>query len=244
MSSKQRKAQAARPLYSTPRKFRVECQEEAHWLQFNKKGRLVRRSHTQDELRREREIQELGGDPVYACTEAVRLLESVLRSRFVSDIDRLPVELQKVAKRVKARRRYARDKTRPGIDLTSVPFIRRPEGVARLVNHLLTSRLHIRRGDFSPTMVKQADFGGYELHAESSKGIHKIPIDLLWLHVIYRQGVALLGGGLTLALYSAGAGVWIADQIVPCPLPGGGRFVFGRRQVRCTPTSEGWMMLP
>jgi hypothetical protein len=229
-----------------PGQVRVRCCGRMHTVALNAKGQLVHRDHSRVDLRRRRDYECLGGERC-RCTQVIRSFASAI-SEGQEYLAALPKPLRQAASELRRLRSLERPSwaLRREEDLSCSNWWERPEGVQRLLARALHGPLGVPAGVRPVVGWCPYSYSRYEL------GLFPYALPPLfpwvmraWLDAVYRPGLAVLGGALTVAILDPsrrdlafprrGA---VAVQVWPW-VAGNGAVTFMERMMRLRPRRDG-----
>jgi hypothetical protein len=183
-----------------PPETKVRCNGKLHTITVSAKGHLVCRDHSPKDLRRRRNYGRLGGDP-YRCTEVVCLFRQGMRNGGFAPRE-LPKGLQRAVSCLRQRRIEARqDGSRPAAEtLSQRTWWERPEGVQRLLDRVLHRRLGVPEHVHSVVSWRPHSDHYKVVLMSGERMLFEDWVAWDWATEIYRPGLAVLDGGLTLRL--------------------------------------------
>jgi hypothetical protein len=184
-----------------PVSLRVRCRGEMHTLARSANGQLALLDHSPKEIDREGAFAELGGEPA-ECVRIFALWRNKLGSRAARRVTDLPPALRAPAAEAIAVRDQRRARPRPA-DPLDVPCFRRPGLVGRLLSRLLHRRCGVPQGvtvlvsPESPGPGAATSFG--VAFVSGGARLFRTFIAATWVEDVYRRGLALFDGSLTLS---------------------------------------------
>jgi hypothetical protein len=198
-------------------RIKVRCDGKQHTITVSPKGHLVHCNHDALQRRRERNLMEIGSSPIFRCTEAIRRFHAIVNEGDTG-LAALPRSMRPTASRLRESRQEALATRLLEAAARCRPWWQRPEGLQRLLNHVLHRRLGVPEHVHA---VVTSDFGFDEVALMSGgKTLFQGDIDRDWMASVYKTGWAVVGDALTLQLFPWGS-EHTASQCRPVRWPDG-----------------------
>jgi hypothetical protein len=195
-----------------PREVKVRCGPELHTIAVNAKGQLVCRDHSRAFLRREYDFVMVGGYR-RRCSQVIHSFGRAV-SEGREHLAALPKVLRQAAsglRRLRSREGPSRALQREQV-LSRRTWWERPEGVQRLLDHVLHGQLGVP-ADVRALVADSPGDGAYRLTLASPGALLERWVETDWLRLVYQSGLAVLHGALTLTIVDPrGRWLWFPES--------------------------------